>query len=145
MATSKNQYNIKAVLLFFFISINAIQLTAQDFHYSQFFNTPLTTNPGNTGVFNGDIRVYSMYRMQWFTVTTPYKTLSFAADAPIFKKKMKSRDFVSAGINVNNDNGICGANVSWTAPTASDNCSISSFTTNHAIGSGHGRRSQHTR
>ncbi len=104
MATSKNQYNIKAVLLFFFISINAIQLTAQDFHYSQFFNTPLTTNPGNTGVFNGDIRVYSMYRMQWFTVTTPYKTLSFAADAPIFKKKMKSRDFFSAGINVNNDN-----------------------------------------
>lgn len=77
---------------------------AQDFHYSQFFYSPLTTNPGNTGVFNGDIRAYTMYRMQWFTVTNPYKTFSVAVDGPIFKNKMTGPDFFAAGVNFNNDN-----------------------------------------
>ena len=40
-----------------------------------------------------------------------------------------------ANISVNNDAGVCGTNVSWTNPTASDNCSVSSFTTNHSNGS----------
>jgi type IX secretion system PorP/SprF family membrane protein len=78
-------------------------VNAQDFHYSQFYNSPLTTNPGNTGVFNGDVRAYSMYRMQWFTVTKPYKTFSLGVDAPIFRKRMPNDDFFSAGLNVNND------------------------------------------
>ena len=77
---------------------------AQDAHYSQFFYSPLTTNPANTGVFNGDIRAYTMYRMQWFTVTNPYKTFSLALDAPVFKNKMKGDDFFAAGIDFNNDN-----------------------------------------
>lgn len=80
------------------------QIMAQDAHYSQFFYSPITVNPGNTGVFNGDIRAYTMYRMQWFTVATPYKTFSIAADAPIFKNKMKGPDFFALGINFNNDN-----------------------------------------
>jgi type IX secretion system PorP/SprF family membrane protein len=93
----------KKIILFFIYLTIQVSLTAQDFHYSQFYNSPLTTNPGNTGVFNGDLRAYSMYRMQWFTVTTPYKTLSLGVDAPIFKKRMNSNDFFSAGININND------------------------------------------
>ncbi len=78
---------------------------AQDFHYSQFYASPLTQNPGNTGVFNGDVRAYTLYRMQWFTVATPYKTFSIAIDAPVFKKKMKRDDFFALGLNFNNDNG----------------------------------------
>jgi type IX secretion system PorP/SprF family membrane protein len=54
-------------------------------------------------VFNGDVRAYSMYRMQWFTVTKPYKTFSLGVDAPIFRKRMNSDDFFSAGLNLNND------------------------------------------
>jgi len=77
---------------------------AQDRHYSQFYNAPLNINPGNTGVFNGDIRAYTMYRMQWFTVTNPYKTFTIAVDAPIFKKKMRKDDFFAAGIEFTNDN-----------------------------------------
>ncbi len=77
---------------------------AQDFHYSQFYNSPLTCNPANTGVFNGDIRVYTMYRLQWFTVTNPFKTLTIAVDAPIFKKRMAGDDFFAAGLNINRDN-----------------------------------------
>ncbi|MCW3085268.1 MAG: hypothetical protein JWP12_2634 [Bacteroidetes bacterium] len=76
----------------------------QDRHYSQFYLAPLNANPGNTGVFNGDIRAYTMYRMQWFTVTNPYKTFTIAVDAPIFKKKMRRDDFFAAGLEVTNDN-----------------------------------------
>jgi len=81
-----------------------ISATSQDAHYSQFYSAPVNTNPGNTGVFNGDLRAYTLYRMQWFTVTTPYKTYTFSLDAPIFKKRMKKKDFFAAGVNFNNDN-----------------------------------------
>lgn len=77
---------------------------AQDLHFSQFYAAPLNANPGNTGAINADIRVYSLYRMQWFTVTNPYKTFNIAADGPIFKKRMLSDDFFAAGINITNDN-----------------------------------------
>lgn len=76
---------------------------AQDPHFSQFFYSPLTINPANTGIFNGDIRASSLYRMQWFTITNPYKTASVAVDAPIFKKKMRGNDFFAAGFNFIND------------------------------------------
>jgi gliding motility-associated-like protein len=38
-------------------------------------------------------------------------------------------------ISVNNAPGECGANVTWTAPTASDNCGVASITPDHANGS----------
>ncbi len=79
---------------------------AQDLHFSEFFYSPLTVNPANTGVFNGDVRASTMYRMQWFTITNPYKTASVAVDAPLVNntKKWRSDDFFSAGFNFNNDN-----------------------------------------
>ncbi len=77
---------------------------AQDQHFSQFYSSPIGTNPGNTGVFNGDLRAYTLYRMQWFTVSTPYQTYTVSLDAHILKRKMKKRDFFSAGLNFSNDN-----------------------------------------
>jgi type IX secretion system PorP/SprF family membrane protein len=94
--------NIK-ILFVILISVTADAI-AQDRHYSQHYLAPLNANPGNTGVFNGDIRVYTMYRMQWFTVTNPYKTFTIAVDGPIFKKKMRNDDFFSAGLEITNDN-----------------------------------------
>lgn len=83
------------------LSINAV---GQDRHYSQFYAAPLNMNPGNTGVFNGDIRAYTLYRMQWFTVTNPFKTFTISIDGPVFKKKMRRDDFFSAGLEITNDN-----------------------------------------
>ena len=42
---------------------------------------------------------------------------------------------VPANISVNTDAGQSYATVSWTAPTAADNVAVTSFTTDHAIGS----------
>jgi type IX secretion system PorP/SprF family membrane protein len=55
---------------------------AQDLHFSQFFNTPLLTNPANTGFIpDGDYRIGINYRNQWASVTPfPYKTMSAFGD-----------------------------------------------------------------
>jgi type IX secretion system PorP/SprF family membrane protein len=65
---------------------------AQDLHFSQFFNSPLTTNPANTGFIpDADYRIGGSYRNQWSAVmTVPYKTSSIFADAQLFRDKLES-------------------------------------------------------
>jgi hypothetical protein len=41
---------------------------------------------------------------------------------------------IPGDITVDNDSGACGAVVSWIAPTASDNCSVATFTSSHDSG-----------
>jgi type IX secretion system PorP/SprF family membrane protein len=55
---------------------------AQDLHFSQFMNSPLLTNPANTGFLpDGDYRLGINYRNQWASVTAfPYKTMSAFGD-----------------------------------------------------------------
>jgi type IX secretion system PorP/SprF family membrane protein len=63
---------------------------AQDLHFSQFMNSPLLTNPANTGFMpDGDYRIGINYRNQWASVTAfPYKTMSAFADV----QTMQNRD-----------------------------------------------------
>jgi type IX secretion system PorP/SprF family membrane protein len=55
---------------------------AQDLHFSQFMNSPLLTNPANTGFIpDGDYRVGANFRNQWSSITAfPYKTMSAFGD-----------------------------------------------------------------
>lgn len=67
----------------------------QDIHFSQFFETPLLRNPALAGIFSGDIRIQSVYRNQWNSVTTPYKTGSLNIE---YKKPVgKGDDFLTIG------------------------------------------------
>ena len=61
--------------------------SAQDLHFSQFFNTPLTTNPANTGFIpDADYRLGAHYRNQWSSVmNVPYKTVSVFGDGQFFR------------------------------------------------------------
>jgi type IX secretion system PorP/SprF family membrane protein len=43
--------------------------SAQDIHFSQFFEAPLLRNPSLAGLFDGDIRMQGVYRDQWGSVT----------------------------------------------------------------------------
>ena len=61
--------------------------SAQDIHWSQFNDNPIFQNPGNAGHFNGDIRFVGNYRDQWRSVTVPFTTLSFSADANVMSNK----------------------------------------------------------
>lgn len=57
------------------------QMVAQDIHFSQINATPLTTNPSNTGVYNGSLRVSSNYRSQWkYIDNKPFTTYSIGAE-----------------------------------------------------------------
>lgn len=60
----------------------------QDLHFSQFMNSPLLTNPANTGFIpDGDYRLGVNYRSQWASVTAfPYKTMSAFGDFQTLQK-----------------------------------------------------------
>ena len=65
---------------------------AQDLHFSQFFNSPLTTNPANTGFIpDADYRIGAHYRNQWTTIlSVPYKTMSAFVDAQLFRNRLEN-------------------------------------------------------
>jgi type IX secretion system PorP/SprF family membrane protein len=65
---------------------------AQDLHFSQFMNSPLTTNPANTGFIpDGDYRLGVNYRNQWASVmAVPYKTMSAFGDVQIMKDRLEN-------------------------------------------------------
>ncbi|RYF97258.1 MAG: type IX secretion system membrane protein PorP/SprF [Chitinophagaceae bacterium] len=66
--------------------------TAQDLHFSQWFNSPLTTNPANTGFIpDADYRLGANYRNQWSSImSVPYKTMSVWGDAQVFRDRIES-------------------------------------------------------
>lgn len=68
----------------------AVSSHAQDLHFSQFFNSPLSTNPANTGFIpDGDYRLGINYRNQWSSIMTmPYKTMSAFADVQVMKDRL---------------------------------------------------------
>jgi type IX secretion system PorP/SprF family membrane protein len=65
-------------------------LSAQDIHFSQFENAPLYVNPALNGLYNGQLRLVSNYRNQWFSVPVPYMTISSSLDAKILSEKIKN-------------------------------------------------------
>jgi type IX secretion system PorP/SprF family membrane protein len=72
---------------------------AQDLHFSQFFNSPLTTNPANTGFIpDGDYRLGVNYRNQWSSVmTVPYKTMSAFGDVQLMKDRFENGWLAAGG------------------------------------------------
>ena len=70
------------ILLWIVSGLTGLSARSQDLHFSQFFNSPLLTNPANTGFIpDGDYRVGVNYRNQWASVTAfPYKTMSAFGD-----------------------------------------------------------------
>ena len=85
-------------------------LRAQDLHFSQFFNTPLTTNPANTGFIpDADYRVGAHYRNQWSSVmSTPYKTISAFADLQLMRDRLEN-GWLGLGAVILNDQAGTGS------------------------------------
>jgi len=83
----------KKILLLYITSFAfAFYMQGQDLHFSQFFNSPLTTNPANTGFIpDADYRIGAHYRNQWSAVmTVPYKTISAFGDAQLFRDRLEN-------------------------------------------------------
>ncbi|HEX5024853.1 MAG TPA: PorP/SprF family type IX secretion system membrane protein [Agriterribacter sp.] len=72
------------------ISVPAF-VSSQDLHFSQFFNSPLTTNPANTGFLpDNDYRLGANYRQQWASIPAQFKTISIFGDAQAFRDRFES-------------------------------------------------------
>ena len=71
---------------------------AQDIHFSQAFETPLLRNPALAGLFAGDVRVQTVYRSQWNSVTDAYHTTS--ANAEYKLPVGQGDDFLTLGLQV---------------------------------------------
>ncbi|MBK9283710.1 MAG: PorP/SprF family type IX secretion system membrane protein [Sphingobacteriaceae bacterium] len=76
----------------FYISILlltcVISVSAQDVHFSQYYFSPLSLNPANTGNYKGDWRFFGNYRSQWRDIDKAYNTYSVGGDANFFPKNL---------------------------------------------------------
>jgi type IX secretion system PorP/SprF family membrane protein len=86
MMNRKIRYGL--VLCLTMMTLNSL---AQDLHFSQFMNSPLTTNPANTGFIpEADYRLGIHYRSQWTSVPVPFKTASVFADFQLLRNKIEN-------------------------------------------------------
>ncbi len=67
----------------------ASKTLAQDVHFSQYYLSPLTLNPAQTGNFSGDWRFSTNYRTQWRAIEVPFNTFSLGYERNIFMRTQK--------------------------------------------------------
>jgi len=98
--------------LFFLLSILfsiAVNVCAQDPHFSQFFASPLTLNPAFTGKTTGTTRVAGNYRNQWPTINRAFQTSTLSVDLPIAKNSIAYNDTWGVGVMGYTDKSAAGA------------------------------------
>ena len=89
----------KITILFAVLNlIFAFSIQSQDLHLSQFFETPLLRNPALAGIFTGDVRVQAVYRDQWNSVTSGYRTGSLSGEYKV--PVGNSDDYVTWGMQL---------------------------------------------
>ncbi|HET6990685.1 MAG TPA: PorP/SprF family type IX secretion system membrane protein, partial [Bacteroidia bacterium] len=81
---------------FVLLSFITTRVVGQDIHFSQFPETPMHINPGNTGLFDGLFRVTCNYRNQWAAMGHPYSTAAAAFDMPLMYAK--NRAYMGIGV-----------------------------------------------
>lgn len=93
MSNVSNLKTLKsAAICLMVLGVSTFTSSAQDLHFSQWFNSPLTTNPANTGFIpDADYRFGANYRNQYVNIlSVPYKTFSIYGDAQLLRDKFES-------------------------------------------------------
>ena len=85
-------------LLITFSLFSVSDLLAQDIHFSQIFETPLLRNPALSGLFSGDLRIQSVYRSQWNSITNAYQTGSANVEYKI--PRGENGDYITLGTQI---------------------------------------------
>lgn len=97
--------------LILFLSLLAVSsgvVLAQDIHFSQYYASPLSLNPANTGNFDGDWRVTNNYRNQWRALSIPFRTISAGFDKQLW---IYSEKFSWGAYVINDKSGPAGLTV----------------------------------
>ncbi|MDP4149112.1 MAG: PorP/SprF family type IX secretion system membrane protein [Bacteroidota bacterium] len=96
-----------ASFLTIFLTQSVFRANAQDLHFSQWFNSPLTTNPANTGFIpDADYRFGANFRDQWSAImAVPYRTMSIWGDAQVFRNRIDNGWLGLGGVILRDDAG----------------------------------------
>ncbi len=97
-------FNVHVFVLLFIFIFQSRSLKAQDLHFSQFYNSPLSTSPANTGFIpDADYRIGLHYRNQFSNIMyQPYKTTSLFSDVQLFRDRFEN-GWLGAGFLFLND------------------------------------------
>ena len=93
---------LKKKIVLFILLFTSGNLFSQDIHFSQFYNALLNVNPALTGVGATPARVGLVYRNQWSSISTPYKTYTGFVDGRFTFKGMY-RTWFGVGLSAYND------------------------------------------
>ncbi len=113
----------KSNYILFILVCLGLKLSAQDIHFSQYYLSPLTLNPANTGNYKGDYRFFGNYRSQWRDIDKAYRTFSIGGDANFYPSNQQ----VSGGIFFLNDRSGGNLVVNKIMPSAAIHKKIAGF------------------
>src|SRR6201996_1791859 len=87
--------------------LGSFAVVGQDLHFSQWMNSPLLTNPANTGFIpDADYRLGANYRDQWSAImSAPYRTMSIWGDAQVFRDRIENGWLGLGGVILRDDAG----------------------------------------
>ncbi len=105
----KNDTLLSTLILLFLLS--SINTKAQDFSYSQFYNSAFIFNPALTGHVPSSYRLTLMARNQWNnpggnSIDGGYKNYSFAADGNFYNPNLNTLGY---GLMINQEESMGGA------------------------------------
>jgi type IX secretion system PorP/SprF family membrane protein len=98
-------------------------LRSQDLHFSQYYFSPLSMNPANTGNYTGDYRFFGNYRSQWRELDKAYNTYSAGGDMNLFPNNVN----VSPGLIFLNDLSATNLSVMKILPSAALHLKLAGF------------------
>ncbi len=77
-------------------------LSAQDIHFSQFYENAMLRNPALTGIFSGDYKAGVNFRNQWSSLSVPFITVLGSAETRVSVNR-ETGDHVSFGLTMTYD------------------------------------------
>lgn len=86
------------IIIISLVFLCCLRIHAQDPNFSQYFSSPLTLNPANTGNFEGPIRLASNFRNQWQGVGAVFNTGTVSAEFALKNDGVLIGDRLSIGI-----------------------------------------------
>lgn len=96
----KAKHLMTTLVLTSFLAVSAF---AQDIHFSQFYESPLTMNPALSGMFKGDDYIEANYKNQWNSVSgNGFKTIAAEGQIHNIAKKW-NHSYLSPGLSFYND------------------------------------------
>lgn len=100
-----------------------VKASGQDIHFSQYYFSPLSLNPANTGNYHGDYRIFGNYRSQWRELDKAYNTYSAGGDLNLYPKNVN----VSPGLLFISDRSASYLSVTKILPSAAIHLKLAGF------------------